>query len=128
MSAQFLEACINNEDLTQTNLYELKQTKCKFGMFTELLYQWEDEKLPLKVSTSIGWRDSFIEGFERARQLGKNALFTHRHEEELIQWMIKNGDTIIRLRHVNNYPLWICRESVEDSNNSDEYFVQKFLK
>ena len=125
MSAQFLEACINNEDLTNTNLYELKETKCRFGTFTELLYQWENEQLPLKTSTSIGWRDSFIDGFERARELGKNALFTHRSEQQLINWMMSKGDTIIRLRHVDNYPLWLCRESVESTDNSAEYFVDK---
>lgn len=127
MSAQFLEACINNEDLKQTSLYELIETKCKFGSFTELGYQWEGVKLPLKLNSSIGWQDSFIDGLERARELGKNALFTHRglKEPQAINWMMSKGDTIVRLRHVNNYPLWLCRESVQTPDTSDDYFIDK---
>tara|TARA_B100000965_G_scaffold240874_1_gene202100 strand:- start:1168 stop:1881 length:714 start_codon:yes stop_codon:yes gene_type:complete len=133
MSAQFLEACINNANLQgsiiDTQPYILCKTECQFGYFVELIH--DGAPGILKRTTEHQWRDEWLEGFEQARawaeNKGLNALFTHRHEERLIQWIIAKGDTVIRLRHVNHLPLWLCRESVLDSGNEKTvgYFMQK---
>ena len=132
MSAQFLEACINNVDLTSDQKhYDLIQTPCKFGYFLELNHIWRGIQVPVKKPTQEPWKDEWYDGFSLAKGIaeskGHNALFTHRHDKELIQWMIEEGDSVIVLRHINHLPLWICRESVLDKKHEKtvSYFLQK---
>ena len=64
MSAQFLEACINNVDLcSDQKHYDLIQTPCKFGYFLELNHDWGGTYVPLKRTTQEAWNDEWYDGF-----------------------------------------------------------------
>ena len=118
MSSSFLECCINNVDLStcqEQGKYKIVPRNSLFGSYIKI--------------ESILLKSYLIEKkYKEAKVVADNAIQIHINDvdEDLINWIIKEGDTLIRIRHIDNPILWLQRETYK-AEYDKEYFINRLV-